>query len=510
MAVAANVFNLIDEAWLPTIEGKQLSLADVFSSKGGEGVGGNPMQKIALTKLLLAIAQAACPLKDDDDWKRLDLQTLGQTCRAYLQKHHAAFWLYGERPFLQMPAIAKAIKKSCGVYLPDISTGNTTILQDMQKEVALELPEQALLVVVLSGYCLAGKQGDNSIVLSPGYTGKLNDKGNIGAGRAGAWVGGKGYLHHFLQGQSILETIKLNLLTQRDLPRVPLAGGLGTPPWERMPAGEDCETARALRSSLMGCLVPLSKFVLLGEGGIKCTDGIKYPGYLENYSNPSVALKPANSSAKAAKAEVLWVETEKLPWRTLPALLSFANKTDGLDCAGIYLCLPRAREEGGERLGIWAGGLAVTNESSEQKALSQDDFVDSLQFLPGKCLGELWFSALQQAMGRLEALAESLGKAAVAYYKEMHKEQENKKNPFAENFANRVNAVFWEYCNYKAQELFDYCDDDAQMDKLEKTFLQYARQAFAQACPKDTVRQLTAWGQSAFMVRLPKNSEEAK
>lgn len=499
MATGANVFNLIDEAWVPTTGGSLISLADVFAGKGGEGLGGNPMQKIALTKLLLAIAQTACPLQDDDDWMDLDLQTLGQSCLAYLEKQYDAFWLYGERPFLQMPAISKAEKKIFGAFLPYISTGNTTILQDMQKELALSLPERALLVVVLSGYCLGGKQADTKVVLSPGYTGKQNDKGKPATGRAGALVGYRGFLHHFLQGHHLLETIKLNLLTREDVARTPLSGGFGTPPWERMPVGEDCETARALLNSLMGCLVPLSKFVLLGDDAIQCTDGIKYPNHLENYFNPSIGLKPKDNGSKTAKAVALWTDPERLPWRTLPALLAFLHKTGGIDCAGLRLCLPRAREAG-EYFGVWAGGLAVKDTMGEQKVSGLNDFVDSLLFLPAQSLGSVWFAQLQRAMERLDTLAKSLYGAIMAYFKELAVD--------GKAFAANGTVQFWELCNRKAQDIFNFCDDQDKMRELEQTLLQYARQAFTRACPKDTARQLAAWGKTASLVRLAKKKGE--
>lgn len=500
MVTGANVFNLVDEAWVPTADGTLISLADVFAGKGGDGLGGNPMQKIALTKFLLAIAQTACPLNDDDAWLDLDPQTLGDTCRAYLERQREAFWLYGARPFLQMPAIAKAKKEPLGAFLPHICTGNTTLLQDMQKEAGLGLPERALLVVVLSGYCLGGKQADNSVVLSPGYTEKRNDKGKPATGKAGAWMGYAGFLHHFLQGQSLLETIKLNLLTREDLDRTPLTGGFGTPPWERMPVGEDCETARALRNSLMGCLVPLSKFLLLGEDDIQCTDGIKYPGHLQNYFNPSIGLKPNDGSSKTAKATALWTNPEKLPWRTLPALLAFLNKESGMDCAGVRLCFQRAREEA-DSLGIWAGGLAVKDTMGEQKVSGLNDFVDSLQFLPAKKLGSVWFCDLQNVMGRLDALSKSLYGATMAYFKELSVD--------GKAFAANATTQFWELCNRDAQAIFDFCSDPARMRELEQTFLQYARQVFTRTCPKDTARQLAAWGKTASMVRLAKNKEEA-
>ncbi len=49
-----NQFNLIDEPWIPVIDKGRLSLRQIFSDASNRGLGGNPLQKMAMTKLLLA------------------------------------------------------------------------------------------------------------------------------------------------------------------------------------------------------------------------------------------------------------------------------------------------------------------------------------------------------------------------------------------------------------------------------------------------------------------------
>ncbi|PLN02419.1 type I-E CRISPR-associated protein Cse1/CasA, partial [Klebsiella pneumoniae] len=53
-----NRFNLIDEPWIAVVDVGLVSLTDIFSQPELRALGGNPVEKIALTKLLLAIAQA--------------------------------------------------------------------------------------------------------------------------------------------------------------------------------------------------------------------------------------------------------------------------------------------------------------------------------------------------------------------------------------------------------------------------------------------------------------------
>ena len=98
-----NRFNLIDEPWIPVIDKGRLSLRQVFSKTDNRGLGGNPLQKLALTKLLLAIAQAAFTPEDDDDLESIETSELAKKCLEYLETWYDRFWLYGEYPFLQMP-----------------------------------------------------------------------------------------------------------------------------------------------------------------------------------------------------------------------------------------------------------------------------------------------------------------------------------------------------------------------------------------------------------------------
>lgn len=64
-------FNLVDEPWIPVVDVGLVSLKDIFTHSDYRGLGGNPVQKIALTKLLLAIAQTAFTPEDDEAWAEL-------------------------------------------------------------------------------------------------------------------------------------------------------------------------------------------------------------------------------------------------------------------------------------------------------------------------------------------------------------------------------------------------------------------------------------------------------
>jgi CRISPR system Cascade subunit CasA len=330
-------FNLIDSRWIPIADQGLVGLRDIFSAPYLGRLGGNAMQKVALLKLLQAIAQAASTPEDDDEWRALTPEELGVRCVAYLEKWYDRFNLYGKNPFLQIPKISGATVQNFGAVLPEIATGNTTIFTQTQREKPLSDADKALLILVLCSFALGGKKTDNSIVLSTNYRGKTKENGKSSTGKAGSALGFMGLLHTFYLGNSILETIYCNLFTANDIQQMTVfAKGLGTPPWECMPNGENDLIAQTLKQTLMGRLLPMGRFCLLAENGLHYSEGIQHFGYKEEkVADPSVAI---NLSGKDAK--VLWVDPEKRPWRELTALLSFIE-TATFNCP--QLSLPARR-----------------------------------------------------------------------------------------------------------------------------------------------------------------------
>ena len=129
-----NRFNLVDEPWIPVTDHSRVSLRQIFSNPYYRSLGGTPVQKIALLKLLLAIGQAAITPRDKTEWEELGVQGLVKRCLQYLDKWYDRFYLYGERPFLQMPAVRAAKIQPFGAVLPEVSTGNTTVLSQIQRQ----------------------------------------------------------------------------------------------------------------------------------------------------------------------------------------------------------------------------------------------------------------------------------------------------------------------------------------------------------------------------------------
>ncbi|MFH1562004.1 MAG: type I-E CRISPR-associated protein Cse1/CasA [Nitrospirota bacterium] len=480
-----NKFNLIDEPWIPVAGKGLVSLADIFSDSTLTALGGNPVQKIALTKLLLAIAQTAYTPKDDEDWKNLGASGMAQKALAYLTEKKDLFWLYGEKPFLQMTGIAKAEVQNFGAIQVSVATGNTTVLTQSQVEISLTDAEKAILVVQVMGFGLGGKKTDNSVVLSSGYQGKSNDKGKPSTGKFGPSIGFLGFLHSFLQGASLQETIWLNFVTEENLCELKVfPNSLGIAPWEEMPQGENCPVAKLLKDSYMGRLLPISRFILLAEGGIHYSEGIAHLGYADGVVDASVAV-----DFSAAKPKVLWVDPEKRPWRQLPSLLSFlgSEKKGAFDCLHLRLAIPRAKQSCRE-FGLWSGGLRVSSNAGEQYVSGSDDFVESELRLSSASLGDIWFAKLKHEMNDLDGLSKIVYGTTMSFFKSQKAEGKDQ--------AAQASNLFWQLCERRFQELVNACDDASgeHVKKLRRVvFAGFVDKAYNTYCPKDTARQLDAW-----------------
>ncbi len=488
-------FNLIDEPWLPIADVGRVSLRQVFSEPSYRALGGNPVQKIALMKLLLAIAQAAYTPEDEDAWQKLGAEGLAQRCLAYLEQWHDCFYLYGEKPFLQMPAIAAAKLQSYGAVLPEVSDGNTTVLLHSQVARPLSDAEKAVLLVTLMGFAFGGKKTDNKTVLSQGYKGKFNQKGSgPGPAKPGSSLHDKGLLHSFLMAENLWHTLWLNLWSKETLASTGLyQQGVGTAPWERMPEGEACSTAQGLQQSLMGRLVSLCRFCLLKEDGLHYSEGVFHGDYNDGMFDPTVAID-------ISKKRVILTNPENRPWRQLTALLSFISQQNSraFQCWQIDIGLEHAIYAS-PVFSIWSGGIRVHKHGTgEQYTSGSDDFVESQVWLNSEILGGNWFSNLQSAMTDLDKLAKQLELCVKNYFSELSGKP--KKLPLiAHDLAGQATHHYWQLCERDFQDLLDHCgpgeENRAARYRQRQRFASYVQQAYDRYCPQDTARQLDAWAQ---------------
>ncbi len=392
-----NRFNLIDEPWIPVVGRGRVSLSAIFLDPSLKALGGTPIQKISVLKLLLAIVQSAYTPTDDEDWKNLGVNGMAKVCQGYLESKRDSFWLYGDRPFLQMVGLKRFETNAKGKqisyyskgrsYLPDMSSENDTILQDGQIDRPYDDADLALLIVALMNYAPGGKRVENVGALSSDYSGKGS------SAKSGPSLGGYvGFLQSCLWSDNIQKTLFINMHTHRSI------AGLGlwsdhsvVPPWEAMPEAENDENAIRIQKSIMGSLCAISRFVLVTDRGLIYAEGLQYPSHKDGWREPFFSWN--------SKEKFLWLDSEKKPWRELVSLLNIpmGGNEDTYHCPQIDLFWNRARKMVSV-LGIWSGGLQVRGTAGDQSVKQKDDFIDSIVLIDEKVIGHSWFSALKNQL----------------------------------------------------------------------------------------------------------------
>lgn len=472
-------FNLIDEQWIPIRKKGLFSLRDIFSDHSLRKIGGNPIQKTAIFKLLCAIAQAAWTPKTEEEWRQSTVEDFCRKCLAYLEKWHEKFWLYGDEPFLQFPEVKDVKVASFAALNLEKASGNTTLLTQIQLQSELSEADKAVLLVTLMGFATGGKKVDNSKILTPGYKGKSK------SGKAGSSLGFKGYLHSYVQTSSVASTLWLNLFSEESLSKLPCyPEGVGTAPWEKMPAGEDCDVARKLKDSLMGRLVPLCRFCLLSNAGMHYTEGIAHDGYQAGRFDPTQSVARQKNDFKT-----LWADPDKKPWRSLTSILSFLGIQDAsrFVCSQVEMGMSRARDFF-ETVELWSGGVRVTSNAGEQYLTGSDDFVESqFEFSP-QDVGEQFFVNFSASVDQLDHLAKQLYSSVLGYFETMGTE--------GKTMAERATSKFWEIAGLHAQELIDSCFPGENPESVRNFFRATMRNTYNESCPHFTPRQLQAWAEN--------------
>lgn len=480
-----NEFNLIDEKWIPVAGNDLVSLERIFSNSGLQSLGGNPRQKIAILKLLLAIAQAAATPATVEEWAAMGPDAMAEACLSYLQKWHDKFYLYGENPFLQMP-IGNAQAESPGSLQPEIAMGNNPRLTHIQCERKLTDAARALILVTEMSMCLGGKRGDKSCVLAKNYTKK--------SAPGGPGTGFMGILHNFVTGSSLRETIWLNLLTHDVIRQMTfLPAGLGTPPWEKMPETENCPVAENLINSLQGRLVPLARFCLWDKDLVRFTEGIRHKDRKDGVWDPTAAVK-----SSGAEHKILWADPEKRPWRSLTSLLAFLGHQKGYSCIQLETAIPRLQHTKIKDFSIWSGGLKVSSNSGQQFISGSDDMVESEILLNRDVIDNAaWFATFSVQMLWLEEMSKILYACVKNYYAE-NGEQDS-------GAAKKATGVFWEKAELLFADLLDACADEDRLPELKKRFVSLLEEIYDGFCGQDSPRQLAAWARCRPKISLEAN-----
>lgn len=476
-------FNLLTEPWIPIAGVGLVSLNDVFTHPEYARLGGTPVEKVVILRLLLCIVHASSPLPDLDAWLDLTLEEMAQNALVYLEKWSDRFDLYDEtHPFLQFPQLRGQCQASNPNALSlSVSSGNKTILT--QWNVGTVPTDAELARQILCGSCfgMGGGKYDLGAKIDLNVQKRKKEKGKASAPQ-GTLTGYSGYLHSFMLGNTLLETLRLNILTDEERDERP---ELGRPFWELMPKGEKDEV---YASSYLGTLFPMDKFFCLDEGNILMTQGIYYPSHKTGQWDPGIAIYGEIKDLKAR-----WCKPEQSPWRQLPSLLQFLDSTifSNPMPAFVYYGLPKLGESPETTaFGLWVGGVAVSTNSGEQYVSGQNDYANSEFLIPMSWKRAKTYEVFKEFMKEIEDYSSILYKAVNAYF-----ENQSEKNDKQGSAATRL---FWEKMEPLAQSIISLSEEqDEEKIKAAKTeWKQIARSCYDDFCPHITPRQMQAYIQN--------------
>lgn len=527
-----NKFNLIDEKWIPVTDRGKVSLRTIFTDETITALGGNPVEKIAVFKLLLAIAQSAYTPENDTEWKNLGVKGLQEKVLEYLDEHYDCFWLYGEHPFLQMKEVKQAELeldekqrknlKMNGTF-PDFFSENTTIVTEYEnRDICNSDENKALFLICVLNFSFYGKQVNNNISLC-----KDLEKGKIA--NPGASLGFTNYLHTFGFLDSILESLYYNLQTLNGNWINVLGTSIGKPFWEEMPTSEKCSIAQKSKKTLIGHLVPMSRFVFFEEKRIIITEGIVYHCSKEKkksgmFLEPWKELNISFKQEKEDDIDVIPADVTKKPWRfTTSILVNRKRETKGYNNLGLQLFIKRLEFRVNFPFILWSGGVSVGKDQFGNKIKGNDDYVESEIKLSTAIYGyanektekeSKFFIKLESEFKRMDEIAGELNNSIVGYVLNLsgddYKTASHKsKKAISDTQSILPKQKFWQLCEGKFQELIDICSESSPMEKLfglRKEIRSYALQIYDEQCPNLTARQLEAWAKNRPAIKIKEDN----
>lgn len=491
--------NLGFDRWIP-VTGRdcrlrKVSLCEAFQS--GEDLADlavRPDERVAVMRLLIAIAQAALDgPKDRADWQQCRGR-LPEAVKCYLAKWRTAFELFGPGPrFLQLPVeVQKHVdeeQESGGVATSKLdlalATGNNDTLFDNAGGYVRPLGREDLALRLLTFQCFS-PGGRIGVARWQGQSTPGNGSSNHAPCLQSSMV------HAYIRGETLLGTIHFNLLTRDLVSRVYGEDRWGRPIWEWMPAGFDDEAAiRNATATYLGRLVPLSRAIWLDEGGawMVLANGLTYPAFGEAGGGPREAAATVIEKKKGDRDEygVLSLSPDKAIWRELHALA--VKRHSGH--RGGPLALENLDDD--TACDLWAGGLAA----DQAKPL---DLVESVFHIPAAMLLDTGQRVYEEGVRLAEEAAKRLEAALHNYSKDLVDGANRAVRVDIASLRARVRSHYWTAVEQDLDELLDAAANPAQIaakgwknTEWAETLQKAAREAFQLSCPRSTVRQLKAY-----------------
>ena len=500
---AENSYNLIDEQWIPVLmrDGthRLVSLGDVFADTDGTiaDLALNPYERVSVFRLLLCIAQAAMDqdrLHGERSWLAAK-DDVGPAATDYLAKWKNRFFLYGPHAFMQVDCLVPGNKIPVTSLLVVHSAhhfGSPLFSREIATigDVPLASP---MLAVALLTYLNYSASGGTPICI-------WNGSPTRQVGPASAPCRSKSKLFTIVMGESLLQTVWMNLLTTNQLGELKIA--LGHPCWEfdfddcRKVESEavnwlgpvDKASRKIVQPTLLGLLAPLSRFVKLERDKSPCLicEGFGYPPCRD----PLATYYVKSQKNGAADVSCLQVNKQRMPWRDLSSILELGTQKGGA-MALTHLATLATKKSFTLSFSIWTGGLYSKKDQDSDMFTGEWLFTRPLSMLRKESL-----SKYQEAVDWADRQNDYMKSAAITYSEAlaMFKVKNDKREFY--RLADIAESIYWDILVQpdKQRLVLDVNGDD-YFQKWKDATRNAAEEAYRRACPAMTARQMEAFAQ---------------
>lgn len=481
-------FNLVDKPWIPVAgEVNRRSLMSIFTNNP-KMLTGNPVDKIVIFRLLLSIVHASTKIYDMNDWKNLSKEQIAENARTYLTEHHDLFDIYNEeKPFLQFPQLKNKTPKFKPLH-NKITVGygdNKSLLTDKDHDETITDAEKAILLLRIICFNFGSKSFNKNVIFSSNYTKKATAK-------PGTLLGNAGYLHSYLKGENLWQSLYFNLLSEEDIKNLKgKSTVIGKPAWEEMPTGENDDRAKEFKKSYMGILLPLDKFVLFTEDNkIIKTDGI----YYEEEADSNICIDPARTVInRKNKLTFFNVNPSKSVWRELEAILSFVNADNNQLIQPYFFSfgIKKLRSIDKNEVVFWVGGISVSNTSGEHSIKNNDNYVES-EFKLSLLKLTLGLNKYKDNMYKLNRICKNLSNSVVNFF-----DNTNRKNSLDKNIIkNKIEEMFWESMELHKDIIIDISFNNIDIDTInseQDSWKRISEEIFNEICPSISDNRFKEW-----------------
>ena len=481
--------NLITDPWIPVLfengKAELIGLKQLYQdAEIIRDLNVNPPQRIALMRLLLCITQAALdgPV-NEEEWKTCCARITPESL-AYLSTRKDKFKLYGETPFLQVKALASDKPKFLDKLLETSRGENPMFLSQMATEGhSVDDAQKAVALLVFQNYSAGGKVGQSE------WCGKKHSESTFAT---------PCFTNLFLliRGGNLKETLQMNLLSKKQIP-IPF----GTPIWDQMPQSSTDDNAfQNAYCTFLGRLVPLARLVKLSENkqSPHCIIGPVPKKYV--FSNDPATFRESFSTLKLSKKNehyYMKVNPSQHLWRELGSLLAMGSNTEGFSAIN----LKNLKYFDEKVVDIWCGGLARGAQAAKIQDMAEWNFSIPASMLDDEQM-ENYSKGIELANKAEWTLKKAIQTDGKSYSKELKID--------GEGYSRKATTHYWSTLDSSYQMLVDIASDEGRnLDDWRNLLRKTMHEAFEQACPHETPRQIKAYVQAKRLLEIKEKKRDA-